>query len=186
MMFQNLLLLGWSNISCSYFFHACKTKVVISENRVAWVFVCKSFQLLFWIHSHLDLNRNFTCTKQFLPDTNVLVLVSKMLAPVPVVCLDQPTGASKMILGAALGGKIVVIAVVLCHLDGPWPGNSTGPFHQVESKLVAKVRCIDVHWNNSSSFFYTILGWKEVATYCDPLCFGHKLWVEGWSQVLLL
>ena len=82
---------------------------------------------------------------RFSPYTNVLVLTCQMMPSIPVIGLHLASSAPKVVLGASLGGQIVIIAVILCDLYRPGSSGSTGALLKVESQLVASVRGVNIH-----------------------------------------
>ena len=51
-----------------------------------------------------------------LPDTNILVLICQVVAAIEIEAHDSLRGASKIVLGAAFRGKVLIVAGVLSHL----------------------------------------------------------------------
>ena len=82
---------------------------------------------------------------RFSPYTNVLVLTCQMMPSIPVIGLHLASCAPKVVLGAPLGGQIVIIAVILCDFYRPGSSGSTGALLKVERQLVASVRGVNIH-----------------------------------------
>ena len=90
-------------------------------------------------------NKVLSPAPRFSPYTNVLVLTCQMMPSIPVIGLHLASSAPKVVLGASLGGQIVIIAVILCDFYRPGSSGSTGALLKVERQLVASVRGVNIH-----------------------------------------
>ena len=83
-----------------------------------------------------------------LPDANALVLVSQVLATIEVVSTNEAIALPEVVLRAALGGQVVVVAAVLGHLDLPLAlgeASAHSTLTQLEHKLIAGIGSIHIH-----------------------------------------